>query len=76
VYSPLLAPTTQGNVWCWQSSWSMGKEVTKEECVAKNSEQTSTQTGIRSLITPNQTVLGQKTNWELETLELFKQLFK
>lgn len=34
------------------------------------------QTNIRDLLAPNQTVLGQKTNWELQTLHLFTQLFK
>lgn len=34
------------------------------------------QTNIRDLMAPDQTVLGEKTNWELQTLHLFMQFFK
>lgn len=37
---------------------------------------TQQQTNIRDLLAPDQTVLGEKTNWELQTLKLFTQLFK
>ena len=79
LYSPLSNPTTFGNGWCWQSTTGKVQELPKEQCVATKAvgqTENQGQNSLRSLIAPDQTVLGQKTNWEQETIRLFKAFLK
>ncbi len=77
LFSPLSNPTTFGNGWCWQSITGKAQELPKDLCTATKQEaQAQDQNSLRSLLAPDQTVLGTKTNWEKQTLKLFQAFFK
>lgn len=75
LFAPLSNPTKIGNGWCWQSTTGEAQELPKEQCTAAKT-QASDSDSLRGLIAPSQTVLGQKIDWETQTLELFSSIFK
>ncbi len=74
LFAPLASPEKIGNGWCWQSiSPDLAKELPKDQCMATKAQSTQ-DNSLRGLISPDQTVLGQKVDWENQLMQFFSSI--